>query len=888
MRTVLTMLALALAGTAGARDWSKCKPWVSAADKARGEPKAEYEAKVERGVYVFDVRKLDNAIVKFRVPLGGRETFAGKYMTYRLTTSGSGVTEGYGLLQGHYDRSDEGKEPKHYWKPSTFPILEEPSVWQKTRFFEKRFTDLDFTYEMRRPGVYRFHGFEFVEAPDPMSAWEPGRNYIENGGAERGFYATSAVGEQALRFGTRGGVIEEMRGQVVSGCFKPAIDETERHSGRRSFRLLRRKGEGGAFRFNPVPYVQGRECVLTFWVKASRKKWTTCSLLVQSGASYAFDFGMTTNWTKVTMPVPSFGKFEGGVKGWGDILSQKGCPYVVPGIEVPDDVTVWVDDAFYTVGRLEGDATAPAFASTAALVGNAWGVYRPGEPVEAEFRLENRSAAARDFTVTRRMLAWNNRAADDLTRRTRVTLNPGEAKRYRQTVCPPEAWRGPMNVVWEVEDADGRKETTALYFGVQEPCARPAKRLSVNVMFGSPEQTLRFLKEFGVGTTRLWGEGRGWHLDYGYAYSKLFHDNGIRNLFVLGQPEKRHDGKTLRSESVLPRDPTDWFAEQMRLVDAHRGEIDIYEFLNEFNIWGGRIRNPDPAVWADPTMETYLGLIAKFRPLLKKHDPAALLAGPCTCSTDLKFIGRFLEQGGGAYVDMITEHAYNGNPDCPDYARTLDAGWAMARKAGVGKWAQTEAGAVSPNHLVPGPIDRHSLSQAHIDVRNMVIAWAKGLDHYSHFQLTTGRGGTDWNLTYQGDGDNGFEDRPKPALYAFRACADRLGEAVCVKSVPLGAGCKCYVFDRGDRRVAVIWKWNGAPQRFRPARDLTARWCDFMGGCLSADDVILSIYPLYCETTLGADEFERRLLASTREGTSASGAIEGEDASDPNMQFLAP
>ena len=45
---------------------------------------------------------------------------------------------------------------------------------------------------------------------------------------------------------------------------------------------------------------------------------------------------------------------------------------------------------------------------------------------------------------------------------------------------------------------------------------------------------------------------------------------------------------------------------------------------------------------------------------------------------------------------------------------------------------------------------------------------SKGLDHYSHFMFATGRPGVDWNLTALGNGDNGFEDLPKPALYAYR------------------------------------------------------------------------------------------------------------------------
>lgn len=874
-------------------DWSTAGCWMSAADKARPEkPAATYVRTVSNGVCMVRVEALTNAVVKIRVPLGDRAAYAGKHMTYRLTTSADGVSEGSGILEGQIDRADEGKSKKHFWKPATFPLGAEPTVWQHTRALDARLTDLTFTYVLREPGIYRLHDLALFEAPDPMAAYEPGRNYLANGGAERGFYATSAVGEQSLRFGTRGGVIEQMKGRVATGLLKPARDDRVFRSGRHSFRLHRAKGEEGEFYFNPVPWVQGRPAVFSFWAKAARRAWVSAGWLIQSGVLYDRRVAVETNWTKVVVAVPSWGQRTGGIGGYGDVLAQKGVPVAVPRIAVPDDVTVWMDDAFATVGRQDGEASPAAFASSARLMGNDRGIYRPGEKVTAEFRLVNLSEKPCTYRVTRKLLAWDGHEATDARRTATVTLEPGEEKAVTGGLVPPSAWRGPMNAVWETRAAtgDGAPEVSCVTFGVQPPCTRLARRLSVNVMFGSPEQTLGFLREFGIGTTRLWANGRGWHLDAGYAYSKLFRDNGLRNLLVLGTPATV-DGRPLRGETLVPKDPMPWFDEMLRLADAHRGEIDIYEFLNEFNIWGGRMKNPDPARFDDPTVETYVALVSKFRPLLKARHPDVRLAGPCTCSTDLAFIQRFLDAGGGAHVDLITEHAYNANPDCPDYGRTLERGLAAARAAGVAGWAQTEAGACSPNHPQPGPVDRFALNQAHVDLRNMIIAWAKGLDHYSHFMLATGRSGVDWNLTALGNGDNGFEDLPKPALYAFRACADLLGEAPCVAEPDLGTGVKGYVFDGGETRVAAIWQWNGAPRTLRPAGALaSARWHDMMGGVRAASDGIrLSLFPVYCVSRLPASELARALRASPREAdTASSAAQEGQDASDPNLNLLGP
>lgn len=900
MKTLLWTFLVFLCGSSVAAtgdgvfhaDWSCAGCWVSAVDKSRPEkPSAAYSRTVSNGVCVVRVDGLTNAVVKLRVTLGVPSFYAGRHMTYRLTTAADGVLEGKGLLEGWIDRTSEGKPKKHFWKPATFPLMTEPTVWQCTRALDAQLTDLAFTYVLQEPGTYLLHDFTFFEAPDPMSAYEPGRNYLANGGAERGFYATSAVGEKALRFGTRGGVIEPSKGHVLTGLLKPCRDDRVFRSGRWSFRLRRERGEEGELYFNPVPWVRGRPAVFAFWAKAARRAEVSAGWLVQSGAMYDRRATIGTNWTKVVVAVPSWGDRTGGIGGYGDVLSQKSVPVAVPRIGVPEGVAVWVDDAFATVGQMDGEASPAAFASSARLVGNDRGVYSPGEEVTVSFSLANLSDAPRTFRVTRRLLAWDGREAPDGQRTVTVTLGAGEARTATGSLMPPPVWRGPMNAVWETRPTtgDAPPETVCVTFGVQPPCARLARRLSVNVMFGSPEQSLDFLTAFGIGTTRLWANYRGWHLDGGYAYSRLFHAHGIRNLMVLGTPATV-DGRPLRGETFVPKDPSAWFEEMLNLADAHRGEIDIYEFLNEFNIWRGRAKNPDPARLAEATVETYVSLLAKYRPLLKARHPDVRLAGPCTCSTDLVFIGKFLDAGGGPLVDLISEHAYNANPDCPDYGRVLDQGLRDARAAGVAGWAQTEAGACSPNHLMPGPIDRFSLNQAHVDLRNMIIAWAKGLDHYSHFLLATGRAGVDWSLTYLGNGDNAFEDMPKPALYAFRACADLLGEAPCVAEPDLGPGMKAYVFDCGVSRVAALWRWNGASQRLRlPTALADARWYDMMGGVLEPQGgITLSVFPVYVVSRLSTAALGAALRASPRDTAKGAGAQEGQDASDPNMSLLGP
>jgi len=886
MRTALAFFAVVLpavfarAEAAGCftADWSRVKPYVSTVDRTKGTGTADFASEVRDGALVVTVRSLENATVKAPVGFSARVIpYAGRYMTVRTSVSGDGIDSCEALIQGYIDRSAEGKDRKHYWKPSTLPVLRTPSEWTKTRHLDPKLDELSFSFVMSKPGVYRFHRLELFEAPDPLAAYEVGRNFIANGGAEQGHYATSAIGESSFRFGTCGGVIEPFKGKIYSGMLKPSLGTAVVHSGMRAFELKPDAGEFGQFYFNPVPTVDDRAFVFSFWAKASGRGRFKAGLFVSSGNAYEKTFSVSSDWTCYSLRIPNWGqKGEDGLSFYGKVT---GAGVAVPFVEPSAGMTLWIDDAFSTVGTLDGAFVEPKASVSAVRSSHPRGVYRPGEPVRGRVDVQGLQRPAR---LERRLYDWRNREILAGRETSRVSKN-GE---LQYAILPSKGLRGPMTAEWTLRDGTTVLSRVTSSFGVQPACPRLEPRLSVNVMFGSPEQSLAFMREFGIGGARLWGGGRNWDLDYGYRYSRLFHEAGIRTLFVLDDPNLVQDGKTLRGEALLPVDVTDWFTRQLKLVDAHRGEIDVYEFLNEYNIWKGRLANPDPTRFAEPTMAKYLDCIKAFRPLLKAHDPHALLAGCATCSTDLKFIGEFLAQGGGASVDMITEHAYTGNPDCPDYAKKLDEGLARAKAAGVAKWAQTEAGATSPNHLTDGLIDDRALEQTHNDLRNMLIAWAKGLDHYSHFMLSTGRTGTDWNLTYLGNGDNGFEDLPKPALFAFRTAADVIGSARGEGMVELGSGCRAALFSRAGGSVAAIWKWQGEAVRGGLKQPLKqTQFYDAMGNRLLPGACELSVYPIYVVSRLPVDDLRRALVRNRVESGPMTSV--GADASDPNLESVS-
>ncbi len=54
---------------------------------------------------------------------------------------------------------------------------------------------------------------------------------------------------------------------------------------------------------------------------------------------------------------------------------------------------------------------------------------------------------------------------------------------------------------------------------------------------------------------------------------------------------------------MIPKDFTAWRKKLNGFAAQYRGKIQIYEMLNETNIWGGRIKNPDPSKYYEMTPE---------------------------------------------------------------------------------------------------------------------------------------------------------------------------------------------------------------------------------------------------------------------------------------------
>ena len=76
-------------------------------------------------------------------------------------------------------------------------------------------------------------------------------------------------------------------------------------------------------------------------------------------------------------------------------------------------------------------------------------------------------------------------------------------------------------------------------------------------------------------------------------------------------------------DSFLPHDPTSWAEKVSEYAKRFRGQIDLYEILNEPNIRAGRRKNPDPAKYGEITPALQAKYIDVLRSAIKKNDPSA-------------------------------------------------------------------------------------------------------------------------------------------------------------------------------------------------------------------------------------------------------------------------
>lgn len=763
----------------------------------------------------------------------------------------------------------EGNDGGHFWRSTKAMFRDSDTALSYEQYLPHNLKDCHIRLDLHKPGVYLLKSVSFAAREPEKSAIDPKKNNILNGGAESGMaYTHQEAPIRDLR-NAETGKFTDWRRVEMTGSVKVGIDSENAYEGKYCFRLdaPNVKNYWGALAMNPVPCIPGHPFTISFYAKSSKPQNLSLSLFLASGIATGSSVPVGTEWKRYEIVIPEWGGKYPFLHNIGDIVSGNAKP---TGVVVPifrpsvPGTTVWLDNIACTLGtEAEFKDSATIHLNTRLDKANA--CYFTGEPLKAAVTVESLAP-----TAVSGFLAWEIRDVFGGKLAEGVAAKAVSVPAKGKAVCdamvvPPSGLRGPFNLIFRWSDHAGNKAEMVSYAGILERNAKLSKRIGVEVSAGqNVENVIPYLKLGRIGTVRIGGaSGR---QDLAAANAPFFDKAGIEVLMNFSPVHKAAVDAQL------------WEKERRRIEDliARYGRhIYIFEVKNEPNISPG---------W---TVDLNLKAIREMSEMLKKYNCRHFIAGPTPCGTDFTWISSVLSaKGKGAeLLSAVTEHPYRQLPELPDYAQDAASVKKIIEtyRPGLPYYA-TESGRTYPNVLPAAMIDDYNRTAAARDVRNMIQGFSGGLDRYYHFCFLLGPKGTGWNLLFAGNADNDFVSTPNIAFYAIRALIDRLEDAKCVGRVPLGLDFRCAIFDHGQKRTAVLWKWNGKPGMLVPRADAgTLTAYDFVGNRIPAEKLVLNEYPVYLDTTRSAKELEQmirrgELIAEGSDSVSLAALVHSADS----------
>ena len=807
--------------------------------------------RAENGTLTIDTRALFQKSPKGTIRINFSGIDAGKLvkqpgnrtnrLSWYLKSDRAGVP-----LELFFEGTQLDKEGKrvHFWKSQHAVSNGEEQIVIFDQVLPPSIGNLGARIQITGSGVFVIEKIlcEPVEV-ETESRLDPKRNYLWNGGAERGFYGILLNSpEFALPEGAPQGWEHRL-----------SIDRNVKYSGKASFRFGKQGGNERVY-FNPVPFEFGQIAHFSAYLRADSPCKAVMALFVGNGSAYEKEIEIGEQWRKYELFIPKWDEQAEGVRkigGMGPSSWAGACRHAFPHFTIPNGVTVWADNLSYHAGA-RGEYTLERGIAASGKLDRDSHCYQPGATVNAALELSNLEPTPGNAAVS-----WilTDFAGHELAKGSgppaEVPAN-GEIK----VNCPvslPANTVGPLSLRFSVNG-----ESLGFYLGALPPENKVLdRRIGFNYDRGNHKRAAEMLARFRIGAIRHWSndDQKPWA---GFEGVDAFHRAGFYNLMCLAtQPD-------LRAESQVPYDLAPWAAEVRALAEKYRGKIDCYEILNEPNIWPGLRKNPDPAKFRDMTPELDARCIAVLGAAARQGDPAVKIAGPGTCGTSAGWPVSVLAAGAEKHLDLISEHPYRELPELPDYEPELNALKTAVRKFNPGfPVIATESGfsgmAGFPDE---GEIPDFAQRQANNSVRLMLIGLGNGLDQFYLFAFSFRIQGTGWMTALMGGPDNGFHPLPSPVLFAVRGMIDRIYGAKPVRRIPLGNDYRCYLFDRGDVRVAALWKWNGEPVTVAPGTAWkNGRLFDLFGNILNPEKFQLSASPCYFETTLSADALAGQIAA---------------------------
>jgi len=667
-------------------------------------------------------------------------------------------------------------------------------------------------------------------------------NQILNGGAERGYYAVSASHFDEMYNKSFLNWINELhtKAMVVS------LDDKEAASGKYSFRLEGKDQKNREFTsyfcFNPVKYTLGKRSVITFKAKGKEKGGSLAlKLALSPSKGYIKRFELTEEWKEYTYEIPVFGENAG-------YYSKAENQQCYPMFWTNQDV--WLDEVCYWQGSEKIQYSIP---TPVAVSGELAKTYiNLGEDISAVMNLRN--------TTDKKQKVYLSCDVTDMSggilmskKKVSKIIEPGDSVEEKIILTPEKRGVQTLNVVVESSE---NKTNNGFLFGVIGPERGLVKRIAMDCEpNASGDFLVPFYRDMRIGTARSWYSRSG---ERSVNIQKSLHDAGIRTLLNISF------GLPYSENSFVPKDLSGWSSFLKAEILPHKDYIDVYEILNEPNIWNGYRKNPDSDRLKEMSPEAYVETIKIASDIIKKVDANAKIAGPTTCKFDIPFIKRTLKAGGDKYIDIITGHPYCPSPEMSGLYKEILWLRDILKNYGDKPYWATEAGFKAEGMLNNNIITNSTRDCIYKTIRNMLTTYAAGADVYTVFSLRSWNFCSEYNLSIFGTTGRVYDIAPQPVLYAVRAVADIVGDAKACGHIYLGYDFKCYLFDNGKERIVTLWRWNGKPGKIKT--NISGVFYDIMGNVITDKEIVINQAPVYFKTKLSINDTKKLFSALTPDG----------------------
>jgi hypothetical protein len=248
-----------------------------------------------------------------------------------------------------------------------------------------------------------------------------------------------------------------------------------------------------------------------------------------------------------------------------------------------------------------------------------------------------------------------------------------------EVVVPPEGRLGAFEVALRAIGDDGR--TLGIGVGRYAVIDPPAPPGPDGGLFGLHHETATLpawlsgrlagaYTELGIGWNRFFfngghagiGQDREWIEAFRKQLAPL-NRLGIRQIGCVGFFPEDIQTRIVNQARPDPEALREYGEHLRGLVGALRKDLRYWEILNEANLWN-YAEGPLKGQRSMPP-EKYIEILKVAHAAIKGVDRDIQVVGVCMNGTDWNWLRRFLELGGGRYMDLFSFHSYRSAPDAP-------------------------------------------------------------------------------------------------------------------------------------------------------------------------------------------------------------------------------